>query len=127
MSGVFDVADVVDVPGPGRRGVVLTARADLDIASEAAARTQITGPAVRDADAVLLDLTLVFVGAAAIRCVDDATARFPAVALVGAPRWMADLSALAGIGPLSFARTVPEAVAALRAADRGPTPLVDDH
>lgn len=119
MSGVFDVGGIADVPGPGRRGIVLTARADLDMASEAAALAEIGGPAVRAADALLLDLTLVFVGASAIRCLTDAAQRAPAVAVVGAPRWLAALSAAAGVRPLPFARTVPEAVAALRAGDRG--------
>jgi hypothetical protein len=122
MSGVFDVGEFADVPGPGRRAVVLTARADLDMASEAAARAQIAEETVGAADAVLFDLTLVFVGAAAIRCVGDAAERIPLVAVVGAPRWLADLAAIAGIGPLPFARTVPEAVAVLRAGDRGSAP-----
>jgi len=122
MSGVFDVVGLADVPGPGRQGVVLTARADLDMASETAARARIAERDVGAADAVLLDLTLVFVGAAAIRCVGDAAERVPAVAVVGAPRWLADLAARAGIGPLLFGRTVPEAVAVLRAADRGAVP-----
>jgi hypothetical protein len=122
MSGVFDVGELADVPGAGRRAVVLTARADLDMASEAAARAQIAEQVVGVADAVLLDLTLVFVGATAIRCVGDAAERVPLVAVVGAPRWLADLAAMAGIGPLSFTRTVPEAVAVLRATDLGSVP-----
>ncbi|MCO1659125.1 hypothetical protein [Pseudonocardia humida] len=121
MSGVFDVGDLADVPGPGRRGVLLTARADLDMATEEVARAQIAASVGASTGAVLLDLALVFVGAAAVRCIEDAVDRAPAVAVVGAPRWLAELVG-AGIGPLPFTRTVREAVAVLRAATRGPVP-----
>jgi len=125
MSWVFDVADVADLPVPGGRGVVLTARADLDIAAEGAARAQIAEVLGAPVDVVLLDLTLAFVGAPAVRCVGDAAELVPAVVVVGAPRWLVERVAAAGIRPVLFARTAREALAVLRAATRDPSPPVE--
>jgi hypothetical protein len=117
---VFDVDHLLDVPGAGRRAVLLTVRADLDMATEERARAEIAEPAVAAADAVLLDLTPAFVGVSVVRCLRDAGAGSRPLAVIGAPRWLPDLSGLLGVAPLPYVRTAREATAVLRAAELGP-------
>jgi hypothetical protein len=119
---VFDVDHLLDVPAAGRRAVLLTVRADLDLATEERARAEIAEPAVAAADAVLLDLTPAFVGVSVIRCLHDVGAGSRPLAVIGAPRWLPDLSGLLGVAPLPYVRTAREATAVLRAAVLGPVP-----
>jgi hypothetical protein len=121
MTAVFEADRLADVPRAGGQGVLLTARRDLDIASEARARAEIAAAGVGSAAAVLLDLSHVFVGVAAIRCIRDVCESGPRavpLAVIGAPRWLAEVTALLGVGQPPFVRTTREAVAVLRAADR---------
>jgi hypothetical protein len=118
MDRVFDVDTLVDVPGPGRRTLLLTALVDIDMATETPARAEIAVSDPGAPDGLLLDLTGVFVGVAAIRCIRDAAERASALVVVGAPRWLPGLSALVGGAAPPFVRTVREGVAVLRAAER---------
>jgi hypothetical protein len=118
MDRVFGVGTLVDVPVRGRRTLVLTALVDIDLATEAAARAEITAPDPGAPDGLVLDLSGVFVGVAAIRCIRDATERGSALAVVGAPRWLPGFAALVGGAAPAFVRTVREGVAVLRTAER---------
>jgi hypothetical protein len=123
MVRAFDVDTLVDTPGPGRRTLVLTALVDIDMATEAVARAEIAAPGTGAPDGLLLDLTGVFVGVAAIRCIREAAGRASALAVVGAPRWLPGLTTLFGDDAPPFVRTVPEGVAVLRAVEFAASPV----
>lgn len=110
MTRVFDVDLRLGVPDPGGHALVLTARADLDLATEARARRQLRGVVRGGAAAVVLDLTGVFVGVAVLRCLRDLAggrdgAGVPVVA-VGAPNWLTKVD----LPPVRLADTVEAAL-----------------
>jgi hypothetical protein len=117
MTRVFDIDCLPEVPRPGRHAVLLTARVDLDLATEAAARSQIGRIVRQPAAAVLLDLTDVFVGVAVLRCIRDIAGSRdgagPTVVTVGAPSWLTAVEPLLGLPPVQAADTVDAAVKAL--------------
>ena len=115
MTRVFDVDLLLGVPGPGGYALLLTARVDLDLATEVAARRQLGQVARSGAMAVVLDLTGVFIGVAVLRCLRDLAAGRDGAGLpivtVGAPSWLT----MSGLPPVPVADSVDGAVKALRA------------
>jgi anti-anti-sigma regulatory factor len=119
MLRTFDVEHVLDAPRPGQRAALLTAVVDLDLATVDTARAELAEAVYGPADAVLLDVSGVFIGAVLVRCLVDTTeraarAKKPLV-VVGAPHWLITLTTRLDMPPLPAFAALDEAVAALRA------------
>jgi anti-anti-sigma regulatory factor len=117
MNGVFEVGRLRDVPEPGRSVSILTARVDLDIATEKAALEQVREVVSGTGDAMVVDLGGVFVGACGVGLVVTAVeraarARKPC-AVVSAPQWMIHVAARLDVPPISFHDSLSSAVASL--------------
>jgi hypothetical protein len=124
MAGVFTLDCLPGVPGPGQRAVLLTARVDLDLATEAGALSEIRRVTAEPVDAALLDLSYAFVGVTVVRCLRELAAPARPVAVVGAPRWLVELAPRLDLPALPYLRTVSEAADRLRAAG---LPRQDGH
>jgi hypothetical protein len=132
MTRVFDVDCLPGVPGPGQRALLLTARSDIDLATESSARAQIGRVAAPGrVDAVLLDLSHAFVGVAVLRCLRDVACRVNGhripLAVIGAPPWLIDLTPQLALPPLPYLRTVDSAVAVLKGSRAHPSQSRDTH
>lgn len=117
MHVAFAVSTLPDVPGQGRRTSVLTAVVDLDMAAQQAALRQISDAVPGTGDAVVVDLSGVFVSACAARLIvalveRSVRAGMPC-AVVGAPPWMIQLARHLDVPPIPFHPTMASAVDAL--------------
>jgi hypothetical protein len=120
MPRIFDVDHLLDVPTAERYAELLTARADLDLATADAARSEMFEAVRRAGAAVLIDVTGVFVGVVLVRCLvelaERATGAGKPVVLIRAPGWLVDLQPRLDMPPLRSVDTLDAAVAELRAA-----------
>jgi hypothetical protein len=120
VPGIFDVEFLPGVPGPAQRAVLLTARRDLDLATAAAARSELFDACAGAGAAVLVDVTGVFVGAALVRGVvqlaEWASRAGKPLVVIGAPPWLVGLAPRLDMPPLTFVTALDPAVSALRAA-----------
>jgi hypothetical protein len=73
MNGVFEIGCLRDIPEPGRSASVLRAGVDLDIATEKAALEQVREVVPGTGDAIVVDLSGVFVGACGVGLVPSTT------------------------------------------------------
>ncbi|MCO1654615.1 STAS domain-containing protein [Pseudonocardia humida] len=116
---VFGLTRIPDAPIPGRHAVLLTARVDIDLSTRAAARDQLLDVASGPAEAVLMDLTGVFVGAVAVRDLVELAERTThlgkPLVVIGAPPWLPVLAARLDMPPLRFTASAEAAVSELRA------------
>jgi hypothetical protein len=119
MARVFDVDVMVGVPAPSDCALLVTARLDLDVSTESAARQELRQVVRGSAAAVVLDLSGVFVGVTVLRCLRDLAGgrdgAGPAVVAVGGPAWLTAADERLGLPPFGVARSVAAAVATLRA------------
>jgi hypothetical protein len=120
MLRTFDVEHVLDAPRPGQRAALLTAGVDLDLATVDSARAELAAAVDGPADAVLLDVSGVFIGVVLVRCLVDiaerATRAKKPLVVVGAPHWLVTLTPRLDMPPLPTFAALDQAVAALRAA-----------
>jgi anti-anti-sigma regulatory factor len=127
MNRIFHLDQLPDVPAPGQDALLLTALVDLDLATSAPCRVELLEAAGGEGRAVVLDLRPVFVGAPVVRhlvaLAERAGHAGRPVAVVGAPRWLVEVSANLDMPPVRFADDVAAAVAGLRAAAGEPGPL----
>jgi anti-anti-sigma regulatory factor len=120
MTKIFAVDELMDVPVQGSRGTLLTALADLDLATSDAARAELAHFRARADKALVLDVTAVFVSVIALRLIvevlEQAVRHGIAFAVVGAPHWVIKIMPHLDIPLLPLYDTVTAAVAGLRGA-----------
>jgi anti-anti-sigma regulatory factor len=128
VPGTFDVEALPDLPIPGQRTLVLTARTDLDLHTRETARAEMLAAMADPSHALVLDLGGVFIAAVVVRDLVELSERAShagrPLAVVGAPPWLVDLAGRLDVPPVRFAGTVGAAAEALRAAAGAAVPMV---